>query len=450
MTHDTITLIGAGLAGTLLSVYLAKSGYTVELYERRPDMRAQDMRAGRSINLAMSVRGFHALNEVGLKDKIRRIAIPMKGRMLHSTDGKLGFVPYGNKPHEVIYSVSRAELNKTLLDATERQFGTKIHFMQRCTGVDLRARTFTIENARDHSRQTKGFSQLIGTDGSASTVREAIALATGQSFCKSDLEHGYKELTIPAAAGGGFRLEKNALHIWPRKSYMLIALPNQDGSFTCTLFFPLQGEISFAALNNETKVHDFFEQQFPDAMELMPDLTAEFFAHPTGRLATIKCDRWFHEDKACLLGDAAHAIVPFFGQGINCGFEDCATFNACMKMHKSDWQALFAEFQTLRKPNTDAIAELSLANYFEMRDHVADPKFALKKHVEFALEERYPGLFIPRYSMVSFHRIPYAIALSRGKLQEKILTELCAGIESADELDWQKAHKLLTGLEPLG
>ncbi|MCH7680024.1 FAD-dependent monooxygenase [candidate division KSB1 bacterium] len=442
MSQNQITLIGAGLAGSLLSIYLAKRGFEVEIFERRPDMRSAEISAGRSINLALSVRGLHALEKVGLKERIMQIAIPMKGRMLHSLTGELNLVPYGRKESEVINSVSRAELNMQLMSAAEQQ-GVEIHFNQKCTGMDFESGELKLHDEVTNQDSVTQKEIVIGTDGSASAIRNDMARALDGNFTKDDLEHGYKELTLPAGRNGQFLLEKNALHIWPRQSYMLIALPNSDGSFTCTLFFPMRGDLSFESLKTKKAVLAFFKEQFPDAFELMPALVEDFFTNPTGALATIRCQPWHLAGKACLLGDAAHAIVPFFGQGINCGFEDCTVLDECIENQSGDWQKIFQEFGTLRKINTDAIAELSLTNYFEMRDHVADSKFALKKQVEFALEEKYPEKFIPKYSMVSFHRIPYSVALAKGKLQEKILAELCAAITSVEDLDWQRADELI-------
>ncbi len=442
MSQNQITLIGAGLAGSLLSIYLAKRGFEVEIFERRPDMRSAEISAGRSINLALSVRGLHALEKVGLKERIMQIAIPMKGRMLHSLTGELNLVPYGRKESEVINSVSRAELNMQLMSAAEQQ-GVEIHFNQKCTGMDFESGELKLHDEVTNQDSVTQKEIVIGTDGSASAIRNDMARALDGNFTKDDLEHGYKELTLPAGRNGQFLLEKNALHIWPRQSYMLIALPNSDGSFTCTLFFPMRGDLSFESLKTKKAVLAFFKEQFPDAFELMPALVEDFFTNPTGALATIRCQPWHLAGKACLLGDAAHAIVPFFGQGINCGFEDCTVLDECIENQSGDWQKIFQEFGTLRKINTDAIAELSLTNYFEMRDHVADSKFALKKQVEFALEEKYPEKFIPKYSMVSFHRIPYSVALAKGKVQEKILAELCAAITSVEDLDWQRADELI-------
>lgn len=439
-----ITLVGAGLAGSLLTIFLARRGYAVQVYERRPDMRKVEIPAGRSINMAVSVRGIHALQQVGLDQTILSQAIPMKGRMVHALDGSLRFVPYGQREDEVIYSISRGRLNMILMDAAEQFPNVRLHFNRRCVEYDLENETLTLQDEARGKRLEVPGRRVIGTDGSASAVRLALQKRGGRfNFSQQFLEHGYKELTIPPGNGGSFRLEKNALHIWPRGGFMLIALPNADGSFTCTLFFPFEGEFSFATLDTEQKVLDFFQTQFPDAVPLMPTLTHDFFANPTGALVTIKCQPWHYEDRLLLLGDAAHAIVPFFGQGMNCAFEDCTYLDWCLEKHGDNWTAAFAEYEALRKANTDAIADMALENFIEMRDHVADPKFNLRKEVEFALERQFPERFIPRYSMVSFHRIPYAEAQARGRVQEGILQELCREIDSVQELDLEEARRLV-------
>jgi kynurenine 3-monooxygenase len=441
--ENKITLIGAGLAGSLLSIHLARRGFQVEVYERRPDMRKTKISAGRSINLALSVRGIHALNDVGLHEDIMRIAIPMKGRMIHALDGALAFQPYGRLEHEVIHAVSRAQLNICLLDAAERHDGVRIYFNQTCTGMNLKTGEVNLHNEISGEDKVIPALTVIGTDGSASAIRMEM-LKTGRfNFSQQYLEHGYKELVMPAGPNGEFLLEKNALHIWPRHTYMLIALPNLDGSFTCTFFFPFEGEESFASLNTEEKVLSFFQKQFPDAVPLMPTLVEDFFTNPTGAMVTIKCNPWYVEDKVVLLGDAAHAIVPFFGQGMNCAFEDCTYLDACIEKHGDDWKKVFEEYEELRKINTDAIADMALENFIEMRDHTADPKFLLKKKVERALEEKFPEVFIPKYSMVSFHRIPYSVALARGIVQDKILAELCSSINDGKEVDWTKVGSLI-------
>jgi len=439
-----ITLIGAGPAGSLLAIYLAQRGFHVEIFERRPDMRQTPISAGRSINLAISTRGIQALREAGVLEAIMKIAVPMKGRMMHAVSGELTFQRYGKDDTEVIYAVLRSELSMALMNEAEKHPNVKIHFNERCTGMDFKTGEIELhdDDIIGHARKVQT-AVVIGTDGSASAIRMDMLKAGRFNFSQQYLEHGYKEQTIPAGLHGEYLIEKNALHIWPRKTNMLIALPNIDGSFACIFFFPFAGDPSFASLDREEKVADFFKTQFPDVVPLMPNLLENYFSNPTGAMVTIKCAPWHIDDKALLLGDAAHAIVPFFGQGVNCAFESCAYLAGCIDQHGDDWQKVFTEFENLRKINTDAIAELALENFVEMRDHVADPKFLFKKKVEQALQQKYPALFIPKYSMVTFHRLPYSVALSRGKIQDRILTELCGSIDRVEDLDWEKADLLI-------
>jgi kynurenine 3-monooxygenase len=445
-----ITLIGAGPAGSLLAIYLARRGFHVDIYERRPDMRRARISAGRSINLAISTRGIHALREAGLWDAILKISVPMEGRMMHSVTGDLAFQAYGQDETEVIYAVSRAELNKALMTQAERQPGVVIYFNERYTGMDFVTGEVRLRHETTGEERTVAAETVIGTDGSASAVRTEMLKVGRFNFSQQYLDHGYKELTIPAGPNGEFQLEPNALHIWPRKTFMLIALPNFDGSFGCIFFFPFTGEESFASLNTGEKVLGFFKEQFPDVVPLMPNLLENYFSNPTGAMVTIKCDPWHVRDKALLLGDAAHAIVPFFGQGVNCAFEDCTYLAECIDQHGADWPTVFSAFEKLRKVNTDAIADLALENFIEMRDRVADPDFLLRKKVEHALERKYPGLFVPKYSMVTFHRVPYRVALARGRLQDRILSQLCASLVSLEDLNWEQADRLIKSeLTPL-
>jgi len=437
-----ITLVGAGLAGSLLAIFLARRGFRVTLLERRPDPRKRNptagpASAGRSINLALANRGITALEEVGVMDRVRPELIPMVGRMLHDEEGRLKLIPYGNKPHEVIYSVSRAGLNTLLLDAAEATGKVSIRFGETVTGVDFARRKVL--------PQEISYDVLIGTDGSASAVRGAILERTGGRLDEESLGHGYKELSILPVdgGGGGFRMDKNALHIWPRGEYMLIALPNIDGSFTVTLFLPNQGEESFQQLTTPAAVHALFQRRFADAIPLMPRLAEDFFGNPTGHLETIRCAPWSFEDQTLVLGDAAHAIVPFHGQGMNAAFEDCSAFDRCLEDPDRPWNEVFAEFETRRRPNTDAIADMALENYVEMRSTVREPKFQLKKDLSFRLEERHPKRFIPRYSMVMFHTIPYAEAKRRGTIQEEILDELTSQAAKLDDVDLVRADQLI-------
>jgi kynurenine 3-monooxygenase len=446
---EAISLIGAGLNGPLLALGLVERGFRVEIYERRPDMRRVRMSAGRSINLALSTRGIHALNEAGLWNEMRKIAIPMKGRMMHSATSALTFQPYGKDESEVIYSISRADLNIALMNAAE-EHGVKMCFQQRCMGIDLKTGTLRLRDERTGEDRTVESSVTIGCDGSASAIRGEMLTLTRFNFSQQYLSCGYKELTIPAGPGEKHSLEANALHIWPRGNYMLIALPNVDGTFACILFLPFEGPDSFAQLTAPSDVVEFFESRFPDAISLMPDLADNFVANPTGAMVTIKCSPWHVAGRALLLGDAAHAIVPFFGQGINCGFEDCTCLLELLDRHGADWAQVFSEFENARKINTDAIADLAVENFVEMRDRVADPRFLLRKKVELALEAKYPQLFVPKYAMVTFHRVPYATALHRGQVQDRMLAKLCDPIERVEDLDWSVAERLIRAeLTPL-
>ncbi len=421
----TVHVVGGGLVGPLMAVYLAQKGFDVALHERRPDMRRADVPAGRSINLAVTARGLKALDEVGLREEVMKIAIPMKGRMIHDAEGKTSFLPYGQKEDEVIYAASRGLLNKVLLEAAGKCGNVKMTFDKAFTAEDLAA----LKDA-----------PVIAADGAWSVVRKhMLENVHNFDYAQSFQAYGYKELVIPPDDKGGFRMEKNALHIWPRNQYMLIALPNTDGSFTVTLFYPYDG---FEKLKTPEDVAAFFKRDFPDAVPLMPSLAEDFFANPTGSLVTVKCAPW-NDGHRVLIGDAAHAIVPFFAQGMNSGFEDCALLNSLIG-ENPDWAKVFADFSRKRKADADAIADMAVENFHEMRAGVTDPKFALKKQVGFALEQKWPDKFIPRYSMVIFHpEIPYAEAKRRGSAQAKILEELCANIDAPQELDWKLAEKLL-------
>jgi kynurenine 3-monooxygenase len=448
---NKVTLIGGGLAGSLLALYLARRNFTVEVFERRPDMRTTSVSGGRSINLALSVRGIHALQETGMADKIMRIAIAMRGRMIHSRSGELTFQRYGKDDSEVIYATSRAELNKALLTGAEKHKNVQLHFNTRCRRMNVESGEVYLLNELTNEETVLQTRTVIGTDGSASVIREAMEEKGLAHFTQDLLDYGYKELVIPPGANGKHRIEKHALHIWPRETFMLIALPNLDGSFTCTFFYPHKGRESFETLNDERTVTEFFAHHFPDAVPLMPDLAKDFFTNPIGSMVTVKGLPWNVGDKALLIGDAAHAIVPFFGQGMNSAFEDC--YHVDRLIHRQmglgrsperiDWKELYTEFVKMRKKDTDAIADLAVENFIEMRDLVAQPKFQLKKKVERILEEHYPGLFVPKYTMVTFRRIPYSVARARGELQEKILDELCATISTPEELDLKRADVLI-------
>jgi kynurenine 3-monooxygenase len=427
-----VTLVGGGLAGSLLALMLARRGLKVTVYERRADVRTEQIEEGRSINLALSVRGIHALQLVGLDREVLAQTIPMRGRFIHPVSGACSLIPYGRTPDEVIHSVGRRGLNAQLLDALAHEPNAAVYFHHRCSGYDLRARTLTIrDESAGHEFQAEA-PVVIGTDGAASAVRLALVLHTRMNYSQDFLEHGYKELTIPPGNDGSFRIEASALHIWPRGGFMMIALPNLDRSFTCTLFLPHR---EFDQFTTPADVRAFFARTFPDAVPLITDLENEFFRNPTGGLVTVRCSPWHHEGQVLLLGDAAHAIVPFFGQGMNCAFEDCAVLCGLFDELDGNWSEIFRRFFEARKPNTDSIAQLALDNFIEMRDTSADPHFALKRQLEHLLEERHPGRFVSKYAMVSFHRVPYREALERGRVQDAVLMEVCSRAHTLAEID---------------
>lgn len=418
-----ISIIGAGLVGSLLAIYLRKRGYEVSLYERRPDMRKVKIPAGRSINLALSDRGWKGLQGVGVDNAIREIGIAMTHRTMHSVDGKITTQPYG-KDGQGIYAVSRGILNCTLLDIAE-QSGAKVFFNERCTNINLANSEMSFENSETHSHKKATSDLIFGADGAFAASRLQMQLSTDKfNYSQSYLEHGYKELMFVAKPDGSHQLDKNSLHIWPRGGYMLIALPNLDGTFTVTMFFPLKGNPSFESLKTKTDVTKFFNQVFPDAVPLLHDLEEDFFANPTGSLVTVKCAPWNFNNKMVLIGDAAHAIVPFYGQGMNCGFEDCTVLNDLLNKYNDKWEQVIPEYERMRKPAADAIGELAVANFIEMRDLVGKPEFLLRKKIEGWFYEKHPDKWIPLYTMVTFMHIPYNEAMQKGKTQDAIMNEI--------------------------
>lgn len=452
-SKNRITIVGAGLAGSLLAIYLAKRGLEVNVYEKRPDPRKdisfRKIGEGRSINLALSTRGIYALKEGGIYDEIKKIAVPMYGRMVHPLGGKVNLQPYSIDPSEYINAISRADLNIALINFAEKNPDVRFHFDTICTGMDFLTGETFFRNENSGNELKVSADTVIANDGVASAIRMEMLKLPRFDFSQDYENYGYKELMIPAGKDGQFLIEKNALHIWPRGSYMLIALPNLDGSFTCTLFFPYESVLSFESLNSEKKVFDFFKDVFPDVIPLMPNLIEQFFTNPVGHLITIKCYPWSYEDKVALLGDACHAIVPFFGQGMNAAFEDCTYLNEFIGKYGTEWQRVFKAFQESRKVDTDAVAELAKENFIEMRDLVTQLRFQLKKKIENELFKKYPDKFIPKYSMVTFRRISYSIALERGKKQDKILNKLSEGISSIEEVDWKQADVLIKRMEEL-
>jgi kynurenine 3-monooxygenase len=448
MADSAVTIIGAGLCGSLLSIMLAKRRIGTCVFERQGDPRSTDVAAGRSINLALSARGIRALRHAGVFADVEPLLLPMRGRMIHKDDGSNELLPYGQRAHEVIFSVSRAALNRLLVEAAEARFGVAIHFHRGVCSYAPENSRLTFENHSKSDTYDMSGGPLIAADGAGSVLRRAF---DGDSYiCPSEalLPHGYKELSIPPGPGGRHRLATGALHVWPRGGFMLIALPNPGGDFTATLFLPNDGPASFAELDTAEKVSRFFRRHFADVMPLIPDLTEAFDKNPTGILGTVRCRHWHVADKLLLIGDAAHAVVPFHGQGMNLAFEDCVMLDEILAGGTRDWRKVFETFEKTQLANANAIADMALENYVEMRDTVRDPKFLLRKALAFELERRLPGRFIPRYSMVMFHdEIPYAEAQRRGALQQALLLDLTRNTATLDDIDLdaaaQRAAELL-------
>jgi kynurenine 3-monooxygenase len=431
-------VVGGGLVGALLAVVLAKKGHRIDVLERRDDIRVNHLQGGRSINLALSYRGLKALAMIGLEEEVKKMCIPMVGRAVHDTEGNVRIMSYGTAG-QAINSISRDGLNQLLLNEADKYDNVQMFFNERCDHIDLYKNEITLKNEHSGIIERRHYDVFFGTDGAFSAARLSLQKTDRFNFTynQSYLDHGYKELTIPPAPGEGWLLEKNALHIWPRKSFMMIALPNMDGSFTCTLFFALKGEESFEKLKSESDVTRFFEKYFPDALPLMPTLLRDFFHNPTSSLTTIKCTPWYLEDKMTLMGDAAHAIVPFYGQGMNCGFEDCVEMDRLISRYEDDWKTIFKEFDHARKPNSDAIADLAIRNFVEMRDLVADPDFILKNAIDKTIGKLFPEKWTPLYTMVSFTDTPYAEAKQKGEAHDSILNRIVQqeGIEIGARLE---------------
>src|SRR5438477_11313166 len=424
MPTTKFVLIGSGLAGGLLAAYLGRRGYDVDLYERRADPREGNMVGGRSINLALSTRGIQALEQIGIADEVLKHAIPMRGRMIHPARAgdRIIFAPYDIDPNKHINSIGRAALNTTVIEAAQRYPNVRVHFNHKCIAVDIDSATARLFNTSTTQPLSASADSIIGVDGAFSAVRQSMQLEIDNfQYDESYLAHGYKELTIPPGPNGSWQMEKNALHIWPRKSFMMIALPNPDGSFTCTLFWEFEGPRSFATTKTDDDIRRFFEEEFPDAVPLMPNLLDDFRNNPTGSLVTIRCGPWFYKDKVELVGDAAHAVVPFYGQGMNAAFEDCVVLDECLEKFPENHEHAFREYFSRRKENTDALADLAIGNFIEMRDKTASKTFRAKKKLDHFLEAALPGIYLPLYTMVTFTRIPYATAARRARLQDRIV-----------------------------
>ena len=420
-TTKSITIVGAGLGGALMAVFLGRAGHRVRVYDRRPDPRKGGLGRGRSINLAISTRGLAALEHVGLDKKLLEVAIPMRGRMVHALDGGLTFQPYGHEAQHVIHSVSRGGLNRLLVEAAEAMPNVEVRFGRRCVDVDLETAACVFTDIDTGASDSVAADLVIGADGAFSDVRQAMQQTDRFEYAQTYLEHGYKELTIPAAERGGFRMEPNALHIWPRGGFMMIALPNVDGSYTCTCFWPFAGDNSFAALATREEVRAYFSKTFPDAVPLMPSLEEDFLLNAVGSLVTVRCAPWRFKDRVALLGDAAHAVVPFYGQGANAAFEDCLVLDECLREFSGDIADALATYERRRKRHADALADLAIGNFLEMRDKTASKTFLLGKKVEKVLAKLFPGRFVPLYYMVSFSCTPYADAVHRARTQWRMV-----------------------------
>ncbi|WP_397361970.1 FAD-dependent oxidoreductase [Olleya sp. R77988] len=427
---DNIVIIGAGLCGSLLALRLAQRGYTVNVYESRPDLRTTDISAGRSINLALSDRGLKAMRLAVVEDKVKPLCIPMYGRLIHDIKGNTFPSNYSGRDNEYINSISRGELNGLLLTEADLYDNLTIHFNKKCNGIDIENNTATLYDYETKTELEVKGDVLFGTDGAGSSLRKSYYLERKFLFSYSQnyLTHGYKELEIPASKKGTHLISKDYLHIWPRGDYMLIALPNLDGSFTVTLFLSYEeGKYNFKNLTTEETIKEFFATQFPDALALIPNIADEFFNNPTGALGTVKCSPWHYKNKNVLLGDSAHAIVPFYGQGMNASFEDVTVFDAILEQHEGDWETIFKVYEKTRKADTDAIADLAIDNYYEMRDHVSNPIFKEKRAIEMALEKQFPNEYFSKYSMVTFkENIPYHTAMTKGRAQDKAILNLIA------------------------
>ncbi len=451
MSRSTLhaVIAGGGLAGALLALGLAQRGYRVTVFEKRSDLRGKAAPGGRSINLALSRRGIHALEKVGLSKKALDHTIPMRGRLIHDLQGDTNFQPYSRHPHEFIRSISRPGLNRLLLEEASSHPNIQLHFESSVEQVSPNEKIIFVRDSNKTLSQ-HSYDVLFGADGAGSIIRKSLKLEDSSGFSSDMLEHGYKELEIPPLPNGDYALPYEALHIWPRGTYMLIALPNLDHSFTCTLFLPKDGNPGFNQLMDPSALNSFFKEQFGDVVPLLPNLELDFFGNPTGSLGTIRCDPWTSSGHSLILGDAAHAVVPFFGQGMNCAFEDVSVlFDMLDASLAADWPQLLADFEAIRNPNTNAIADMALENYIEMRDLVADDSFRLRRRVALELENRYPNRFKPRYSLVSFELLPYKMVQDIGRQQSELLLSLCEDTSDFEAIDWALAERLVLQLPEL-
>ena len=434
--QEKIMVIGAGLVGSLLSIYLARRGYHVEVYDKNQDILESDCTTGKSsINLTLCDRGFRVLDDVGVGDLIRRVTIPVYGRLIHDTNGNVTFQRYGNSD-QALYSIFRHDLNKILLQFTKQNYDVDFHFNERCMGIDLSTNTATFKNQKSGDVSYREASRIFGADGAFSAVRLQLQKTDRFDFSQQYMEYGYREITIPAG-NDGWIAEKNAIHFWPRGDYMLMGFANANNSFTLSLHMPIEGQISFESIRTREDLLSFFERSFPDAVLQISAFTDDYFAHSTNSMITIRCCPWNFQDKVALIGDAAHAMVPYYGQGANAGFEDCAVLDACMEMYGENWSMVFSAYERLRRPNTDAIADLGLHNFIELRELVGNPKFLLRKEIERKIHRRYPDRYATLYSMIAFSSIPYVEAIRIYQDQHVFLDQIMdiEGIESLNDVE---------------
>lgn len=435
-----VTIIGAGLAGTLLSLYLARRGYNITLFESRGDLRKEGMDSGRSINLALSCRGITGLSAIGLMDKVEKIIVPMRARAIHEESGEVVFQPFGRHKDEYINAILRSNLNALLLDEAQKSPNIVLHFNSKLTSIDLRSNQILYESKE--GSQKHSYDHLIGADGAASAVRESLKEQGVLSYERNFLSLGYKELSISREHGTG--LAREHLHLWPRASFLLLGNPNVDDSITGSLFLPHKGKNSFEELTDELKLSAFFNNHFADVSAAMPNLTEEFFSNPIGNMSTVKCSTWYYDSKCLLIADAAHGIIPFFGQGMNSAFEDCRILNELLDKNKDNWEKTIPAFYQSRLPNVEAVAAMSMDNYREIQKDITDPKFNLKKQIEHELMKRYPKDYVSKHVMVMFTNTPYATAYAHGKVQNEFLNKISAQAESIDEVDWKQVDKLMS------
>ena len=435
---NKITIIGSGLTGPVMGTLLAKNNFNVDIFERRSDMRSSNTYSGRSINLALSQRGINTLKEINIFDDIKNDIIPMSGRLIHDINGDTNFQPYGSKKNEVIYSVSRSDLNKKLINKAEKIRKIKFYFDQELTDVDLKNKILIFNNKNKIT-----FNHVIGCDGSSSVLRKKMINKNSSNYKNVPLGHGYKELTIPPDNSNNYKIDPNVLHIWPRNDFMLIALPNTNKTFTCTLFMPMNGSLSFDSINDLNDIEKFFKTYFPDLKKLIPDFIDQYLNNPIGKLATVFMDPWHYNDSALLIGDAAHAIVPFFGQGMNAAFQDCSILNQLIVKNKNNWGKIFSTFSKVHVKNGHAIANMAIENYQEMRNSVNKEKYKLERNIELRLEKELGNLFIPRYSMVAFNDLPYSEVYKKGIIQKKIIQKLIEKDPSGKKIDLHMVRKYL-------